>query len=80
MRSISCSASSTPRRIRRSAYKNVVRMQLLIFFFAGAAAIKLDSYIVYAVVLCVYFFPFKALFGSPPSPEASGSERGNPAS
>lgn len=44
-------------------YKNVVRMHLLIFFFAGAAAIKLDSFLVYAVVLCVYFFPFNALFG-----------------
>jgi len=45
-------------------YKNVVRMHLLIFFFAGAAAAKLNSFIVYAVVLCVYFFPFKALFGN----------------
>lgn len=44
-------------------YKNVVRMHLLIFFFAGAAALKLDSFIVYAVVLCVYFFPFRAIFG-----------------
>lgn len=46
-------------------YKNVVRMHLLIFFFAGAAAIKLDSFLIYAVVLCVYFFPFNALFGKP---------------
>jgi hypothetical protein len=44
-------------------YKNVVRMHLLIFFFAGAAAIKLDSFLIYSVVLCVYFFPFNAFFG-----------------
>ena len=44
-------------------YRNVVRMHLLIFFFAGAAAAKLDSFIIYAVVLLVYFFPFRALFG-----------------
>jgi hypothetical protein len=43
-------------------YKNVVRMHLLIFFFAGAAAIKLDSFLIYSVVLCVYFFPFNAFF------------------
>ena len=44
-------------------YKNVIRMHLLIFFFAGAAALNLDSFIIYAVVLCVYFFPFKLFFG-----------------
>jgi hypothetical protein len=46
-------------------YKNVIRMHLLIFFFAGAAAAKLDSFLVYAVVLCVYFFPLKLFFGKP---------------
>jgi len=54
-------------------YKNVVRMHLLIFFFAGAAAAKLDSFIVYAVVLCAYFFPFKALFGME-KPDSPGVE------
>jgi hypothetical protein len=42
-------------------YKNVVRMHLLIFFFAGASFAKLDSFIVYAVVYAVYFFPWKLL-------------------
>lgn len=44
-------------------YVNVVRMHLLIFFFAGAAAIKLESFAVYAVVYFVYFFPWRLLFG-----------------
>ncbi len=42
-------------------YKNVVRMHLLIFFFAGASFAKLDSFIVYVVVYAVYFFPWKLL-------------------
>lgn len=42
-------------------YKNVVRMHLLIFFFAGAAIAKLDSFVVYAVVYAVYFFPWRLL-------------------
>lgn len=42
-------------------YKNVVRMHLLIFFFAGAAMAKLDSFLVYAVVYAVYFFPWRLL-------------------
>ena len=54
-------------------YKNVVRMHLLIFFFAGAAAIKLDSFLIYAVVLCVYFFPFNLLFGKGKPSVDSGS-------
>jgi len=40
-------------------YKNVVRMHLLIFFFAGAAFAKLDNFVVYAVVYAVYFFPWR---------------------
>lgn len=48
-------------------YKNVIRMHLLIFFFAGAAALKLDSFIIYAVVLCVYFFPFKLFLTKRPT-------------
>jgi len=48
-------------------YQNVIRRHLLIFFFAGAAALKLDSFLVYAVVLGVYFFPFKLLLAKRPS-------------
>ncbi len=42
-------------------YKNVVRMHLLIFFFAFAHFAKLESYLVYAVVYLVYFFPWRLL-------------------
>ncbi|MBW7895238.1 MAG: hypothetical protein H3C27_09015 [Opitutaceae bacterium] len=42
-------------------YKNVVRMHLLIFFFAGAHFARLDHFWVYAVVYAVYFFPWRLL-------------------
>jgi len=42
-------------------YKNVIRLHLLIFFFAGAHFLKLDSFLVYAVVYAVYFFPWRLL-------------------
>ena len=41
------------------AYMNVVRMHLLIFFFAFAHFAKLESLWVYAVVYAVYFFPWR---------------------
>ncbi len=40
-------------------YKNVVRMHLLIFFFAFAHFARLESFFVYAVVYAVYFFPWR---------------------
>ena len=40
-------------------YKNVVRMHLLIFFFAFAHFAKLENFVVYAVVYAVYFFPWR---------------------
>lgn len=42
-------------------YKNVIRMHLLIFFFAGAHFAKLENFAVYAVVYAVYFFPWRLL-------------------
>ncbi len=42
-------------------YKNVVRMHLLIFFFAFAHFARLENYFVYAVVYLVYFFPWRLL-------------------
>lgn len=42
-------------------YKNVVRMHLLIFFFAFCHFMKVDSFLVYAVVYFVYFFPWSTL-------------------
>jgi hypothetical protein len=43
-------------------YRNVIRMHLLIFFFAGAHFAKLENFAVYAVVYAVYFFPWR-IFG-----------------
>ena len=42
-------------------YKNVVRLHLLIFFFAGAHFMKWENFAVYAVVYAVYFFPWRLL-------------------
>ncbi|HKB56248.1 MAG TPA: DUF6498-containing protein [Lacunisphaera sp.] len=42
-------------------YRNVVRMHMLIFFFAFAHFAKLDNFLVYAVVYAVYFFPWSLL-------------------
>jgi hypothetical protein len=42
-------------------YVNVVRMHLLIFFFAISYALKIDSFIVYAAVYFVYFFPWSEM-------------------
>jgi hypothetical protein len=42
-------------------YKNVIRMHLLIFFFAAAHFARLENFAVYAVVYAVYFFPWHAL-------------------
>lgn len=46
-------------------YKNVIRMHLLIFFFAGAHFLRLDNFLVYAVVYAAYFFPWRLLRRSP---------------
>ncbi len=40
-------------------YRNVVRLHLLIFFFAFAHFAKLENFPVYAVVSAVYFFPWR---------------------
>lgn len=42
-------------------YKGVVRMHLLIFFFAFAHFAGLENFFVYAVVYAVYFFPWRLL-------------------
>jgi hypothetical protein len=42
-------------------YKNVIRLHLLIFFFAAAHFAKLDNFLVYAVVYAVYFFPWRLI-------------------
>ncbi len=40
-------------------YKNVVRLHLLIFFFAFTHFAKLDNFLIYTVVYAVYFFPWR---------------------
>ena len=54
------------RRIRRgdpmmAPYKNVMRMHLLIFFFAFVHFVRLENFAVYAVVYAVYFLPWRLL-------------------
>ena len=44
-------------------YINVARMHLLIFFFAFCYFLKIESFIVYAVVYSVYFFPWTEIAG-----------------
>jgi len=53
-------------------YKNVIRMHLLIFFFAAAHFAKLENFAVYAVVYAVYFFPWR-LLRKEPAVAASGA-------
>ena len=42
-------------------YRNVMRMHLLIFFFAFAHFAKLENFWVYAIVYAAYFFPWRLL-------------------
>jgi hypothetical protein len=42
-------------------YRNVIRMHLLIFFFAFAHFAHLENFAVYAVVYFAYFFPWRLL-------------------
>jgi hypothetical protein len=43
------------------AYKGVMRMHFLIFFFAFAHFAHLENFAVYAVVYFAYFFPWRLL-------------------
>jgi len=51
-------------------YINVVRLHLLIFFFAGTMALHMDGFWIYVVVFSVYFFPWR-LLRRPPAEGAS---------
>ncbi|MDF1740162.1 MAG: DUF6498-containing protein [Verrucomicrobiales bacterium] len=42
-------------------YVNVIRMHILIFFFAACQFLKVDSFMIYIVVSTVYFFPWSDL-------------------
>lgn len=59
-----------PRALRNvfsRPYINVIRMHLLIFFFAGAAVVGLQSFWVIAVVYLVYFFPWRLFRSDKPA-------------
>jgi len=56
------------------AYSNVLRMHMLIFFFAIAHFAKFENIVVYAIVYAVYFFPWRLVRKSaPPAPEKGAS-------
>lgn len=63
---------SAPKRAKAKAssagllapYRNVVRMHLLIFFFAGAHWLGLEHFAVYAAVYAVYFLPWRRLLAA----------------
>ncbi|HEX6058763.1 MAG TPA: DUF6498-containing protein [Gemmatimonadaceae bacterium] len=57
-------------------YANVVRLHLLIFFFAGAHFAGLESFAVYSVVYAVYFFPWHVLRRGRPALAAEPSGAG----
>ena len=42
-------------------YKNVIKMHMMIFFFLGCSFLKLEGFLVYAVVYFVFFFPMEIL-------------------
>jgi hypothetical protein len=54
-------AGLMPGSVMMLPYQKVVRMHLLIFFFAFAHFAGLDNFAVYAVVYGVYFFPWRLL-------------------
>lgn len=47
-------------------YKNVMRLHLLIFFFAFTSFAHLHNFVIYAVVYAVYFFPWRLVFPAKP--------------
>jgi hypothetical protein len=52
-------SAATPGTGMMAPYRNVMRMHLLIFFFAFTHFARLDNFAVYAVVYAVYFFPWR---------------------
>ncbi len=55
------SGTTTSEKLENSLsapYKNVIRLHLLIFFFAGASSSGAPAFLIYAVVYAVYFFPW----------------------
>lgn len=66
---VAVTAEAIARRKKRQAdggalmapYRNVIRMHLLIFFFAAAHVLRWENMWVYAVVYAVYFFPWRVV-------------------
>ena len=51
---------STPEKGPALAYKNVIKLHLLIFIFAGLAAAHLNLFYIYLFTFAWFFFPFSA--------------------
>jgi hypothetical protein len=63
------SAVRTPGRSNiTDAYKNVIRMHFLIFFFVFAHFVRLENAGIFLVVYAVYFFPWSLLAKRAPEP------------
>jgi hypothetical protein len=54
-------------------YLNVIRMHVLIFFFAICHALKVDAFPIYVVVYSVYFFPWSAFGATAGDPQTASS-------
>ena len=59
-------------------YVNVVRMPLLIFFFAFTHTLSPDSFLIYATVYTVYFFPWQELKSTLAKKKPPRAQRQNP--
>lgn len=56
-------AGNKNRDIFAEPYRNVMRMHALILFFFLAHFMGLENFAVYAVIYCVYFFPWRLVGG-----------------
>jgi hypothetical protein len=54
-------------------YIKVIRIHLLIFFFAFCHPLKVESFLVYAVVYFVHSFPWKAFGKDSPHTEVAAA-------
>jgi hypothetical protein len=56
-----------------SPYVNVMRLHVLIFFFAFAHWAQLDNFAVYTAIYCAYFFPWRLVRGRNSMKAVTGS-------
>ena len=52
-------------------YASVIRLHLLLFFFAAMYFVGLDGIVVYAIVYTVYFWPWRPTFSMAPATSAA---------